>query len=70
VEDLVVNTKADVEALEGAPIQVDGNSCGVFMLAFASLLAKGHSPPFKFSQEDIMAMRIRMTHDILMLVSE
>ncbi|GLC36067.1 hypothetical protein PLESTF_000972800 [Pleodorina starrii] len=48
------------------PQQLDGGSCGVFVCAFAELLARGVPPEaFGFSQTDIPAMRRGMAEQIL-----
>ncbi len=60
--------------VEGVPRQVDGASCGVFMLMFATLLQHGDRPPFRFSSEDISVIRRQLAtclleHHCLWLIS-
>lgn len=47
--------------VKGVPQQEDGASCGIFMLMFASCIAKGLSPPFRFNQGDINSIRCRLS---------
>ncbi|GBG68138.1 hypothetical protein CBR_g2689 [Chara braunii] len=51
--------------VEGVPRQVDGASCGVFMLTFATLLQHGDRPPFRFSSEDIPVIRRQLAACLL-----
>ncbi|GBG86785.1 hypothetical protein CBR_g42069 [Chara braunii] len=47
-------------SVKGVPRQHDGASCGVFMLMFASCLARGLRPPFGFSHRHISSIRARL----------
>ncbi|GBG69387.1 hypothetical protein CBR_g4080 [Chara braunii] len=49
--------------VEGILKQHDTNECGVFVLTYASLLARGQLPPFFFTADDIPAIRRRMALD-------
>ncbi|PNH01938.1 hypothetical protein TSOC_012118 [Tetrabaena socialis] len=45
---------------------LDGSSCGVFLCAFAELLARGVPPKrFRFSQADVPALRLGMAEQLL-----
>ncbi|GBG67400.1 hypothetical protein CBR_g536 [Chara braunii] len=46
--------------VKGVPLQHNGASCGVFMLMFASCLARGLRPPFGFSHRHISSIRARL----------
>ncbi|GBG87714.1 hypothetical protein CBR_g45868 [Chara braunii] len=51
--------------IEGVPRQVDGVSCGVFMLMFATLLQRGDRPPFRFSCKNIPYIRRQLASCVL-----
>ncbi len=51
--------------VSGIPRQRGINECGVFMLTYASLLARGFLPPFNFSFNDIQDTRGRIALDVL-----
>ncbi|GBG79787.1 hypothetical protein CBR_g30049 [Chara braunii] len=49
-------------------IQITNDHIKVDSACFASLLARGHFPPFAFSQANISDMRLRIAFDILSMV--
>ena len=57
-----------VGVVDMLPQQSDGDQCGVFVLAFASLLARGHKPPFYMMDcVTIEQIRDRIAYEILLL---
>ncbi|GBG67024.1 hypothetical protein CBR_g78803 [Chara braunii] len=50
--------------VEGIPKQRDFNECGVFMLTYASLLARGFLPPLRFTSDDMKKIRCRIAFDV------
>ena len=46
------------------PCQVDGSSCGAFMLKGIEYVMMGKEPNFNFGQQDIPAFRKQVVRDI------
>ncbi|GBG70725.1 hypothetical protein CBR_g8024 [Chara braunii] len=51
--------------VDDIPKQEDAYQCGVFMLTYASLLARGKVSPFHFSMKDIQGIRRRIAIDLI-----